>query len=38
MVHVATHVENNLGSGVVVTSCSKNVRKKSRNLGRVLLW
>ena len=37
MVYVATHVENNIDSGEGVTSCSKNIRKKGRNLGRVLL-
>ena len=36
MVHVPTHVENNMGSEVEVTSCSK-VRKKKRVLDGILL-
>ena len=28
MVHAAIHVKNNMGSGVEVTFCSKNKRKK----------
>ena len=31
MVHAATHAENNNGSGLEVTSCSKNKEKKLLN-------
>ena len=37
MVHAATHLENNMGSRVEVTSGSKNKGKK-RVLDEVLLW
>ena len=35
MVHAVTHVENNMGSGIEVTSCSKN--KGIKLLDGVLL-
>ena len=37
MVHAATHIENNMGSEVEVTSCNKDKGRKKRVLDGVLL-